>query len=155
MYNVKVGLKKEQKHNIAANNFSSALVGQLGTPGRFSGICYKGCTFYDFLFAFLHKKSLLKKGLLLKERICSPWEQILFLLDPIGSKFFPFRVENGPNRKGETMLTGSKFYALRVAPSGANSFRFSVDPFSEGSKNNFDRVASPLSESFPLELSSK
>ena len=32
---------------------------------------YKGGNFYGFLFAFLHKKSFLKRGLLKKARICS------------------------------------------------------------------------------------
>ena len=43
----------------------------LDTPGRFS-ISYKGNNFCDFLFAYLHSNTLLKRGLLQKGRICSP-----------------------------------------------------------------------------------
>ena len=47
------------------------------TLGRISSILYKRDNFCDFLFAFLHTKTLLKWDLLLKERICSHREQIL------------------------------------------------------------------------------
>ena len=43
---------------------------------------YKGDNFHDFLFAFLHIKSLLK-GIYFKRKEFAPR----------GSKFFPFRVE--------------------------------------------------------------
>ena len=54
--------------------------GGVDTPGRFSVIVYmyKGDNFYNFLFAFLFTQTLLKRGLLLKERIYSQGEQILF-----------------------------------------------------------------------------
>ena len=40
--------------------------------------CYKGDNFYDSLFAFLHIKPLLKRSLLLQERIFSLWNRPLF-----------------------------------------------------------------------------
>ena len=51
----------------------------LDTLSRFSATFDKGDNFIDFLFALLQPKSLLKRGLLCKERICSLWEQILSL----------------------------------------------------------------------------
>ena len=43
----------------------------------------QGRQFLWLLFAFLHMKLFLKKGLLYKERICSQWEQILYRVDLI------------------------------------------------------------------------
>ena len=39
------------------------------------------------------------------------------------------------------------------APCGSKFFHFRIDPFSEGSKSNFDRVASPECVSVPLNQS--
>ena len=49
----------------------------LDALGRFFTSFDKGDNFYDFLFAFLHTMPLLKRCWHLKERICSPGEQIL------------------------------------------------------------------------------
>ena len=40
---------------------------ELNTHGRLSAIFHKGDHFWDFLFALLHTKPLLKRGLLEKE----------------------------------------------------------------------------------------
>ena len=70
---------------------SSACQGlrELYTLGRFSDIFYKQDKFCDFLFAFLHTRPLLKRGLLKKERICFQGEQNAFLF-----KWTPFQKES-------------------------------------------------------------
>ena len=50
----------------------------MGTPPSFFPIFSKGDNFHDFLFAYLEDKVFPKRGLLIKERICSN-----------GSRFFP------------------------------------------------------------------
>ena len=57
----------------------------LNTLGWFLAIVFKGDKCYDFLFAFLWTKPLLKKDLIEKERICSQ--------TPKGRKFSPFKAE--------------------------------------------------------------
>ena len=74
----------------------------MGALSRFSTISDKGDNFCDFLFAFLYTHPLLKRGLLLKERICSPWEQI-----------FPFSVD--PFSEGSKLIL-SELSPLKVYP---------------------------------------
>ena len=45
--------------------------------GRIFTISAKGDNICGFLFALLHASPILTRGLLSKERICSPWEKIL------------------------------------------------------------------------------
>ena len=70
--------KKCRLNTVSGSRYMSnqELLGN-GTLGWYPAIFYKGDNFHDYLFAFLHTKPLLKKGLLLKERICSQGEQIL------------------------------------------------------------------------------
>ena len=51
------------------------------THSRFFTMLYKADNFCDFLFAFLHTKSLLKNVLLQNERICFKGKQIILLLE--------------------------------------------------------------------------
>ena len=60
------------------NLFSMTRV-KKGRLGIYSAILYKGDNFCAFLFAFLHTKSLLKRGLLWKEQICFKGEYLLKL----------------------------------------------------------------------------
>ena len=79
--------EKNNKKNITS--VLSAEFGQtvvklrgLNTLGVFSAMFHKRDNFCDFLLAFLHIKLLLN-------RICSKREEFA----PIGSKFFPFKVD--------------------------------------------------------------
>ena len=56
---------------------------------QFSADLY-GDNFCDFMFASIHTKPILKKGLFLKERICSQ------TFASFGSKFFPIIVDPFP-----------------------------------------------------------
>ena len=79
----------------------------------FSFILYKGDNFSGFLLAFLHTKSLLKRD----------------LLEKLGSKFFPFRVDPFSEERQN---------------------HFDKSCLRKGRQNHFDRVVSPESISFPL-----
>ena len=60
---------------------------RLDTCGRFSATFYKRDNFCDFLFAFSHTSSLLKM--------------------PVGSKFFPFRVDPFSEGRENTLTVSS------------------------------------------------
>ena len=101
--------------------------------GNFSAIFYKGDNFCDFRFAFLHTKSLLQRGLLQRERICSHGEQILY------------------SKHREQIIS---FKSKNVAPMGwGQILSFKSSLLFRRDVTNFSRVTSPLKVyPFPLTM---
>ena len=105
------------KHNRNANVWGHKRVNVLwglDTLGRFPAIFTREITFVTSMFAFQHTNHL-ERGLLGKERICSPWEQILSF-SPHGSKFFPFWVDpfSEGNKTIQTEFSPLKVYTFTL-----------------------------------------
>ena len=80
-----------------------------------SAIYHKGDNFCAFLFPFMHAKTLLKSSLLLKERICFQWEQILsFESRPLFQKECRKKIE-----KMASLLTECMHFLLSIDTPGS------------------------------------
>ena len=65
--------------NMALDFLSWSVLSGYDTHGRFSAIFYKEDNYCDFLFAFLHTKSVLKRVFSKKERMWPQGKQFFLL----------------------------------------------------------------------------